>query len=95
MPTNAYDQLYLRNEYKEWYEDAKKSFKSTGEENDRKAALSLLKEMATHEGMLAKKKDVVEDNKDKKDLQELTEAINANFLKRKESMEKLNGTDSK
>ena len=55
LPSNAYDALVLRNEYKWWYDTCKKEYEETSDENSRKAALAVLKEMSVHEGMTQKK----------------------------------------
>jgi len=50
LPTNAYDALFIRNEYLEHYREAK-------DEGSRRDCLAILKEMAIHEGMIAKSKE--------------------------------------
>ena len=82
MPPLAYDHFFVSNEYMEHYESAKR-------DDDRKDCLDILKEMARHTGMLDKKRDVAEDSVDKKDYKAMTDAINSNFLLRKQEMEKM------
>jgi hypothetical protein len=90
LPSNAYDVLFIRQEYLDHYEKAKS-------EDDRKSCLAILKEMAIHEGMLVKQKDTAELSQERKDIDALKAKINKNNIKREREMEMrlLDGTKIK
>lgn len=89
LPTNAYDILFIRNEYMEHYEDAK-------QELNRKDCLLILDKMAQHQGMMNKKAEVVETTADMKKQQEMADRINSLEKRRNiRMMEINNGKESK
>ena len=88
LPSNAYDVLFIRDQYLHHYEEAKK-------DGNRKDCLAILKEMAVHEGMNVKAKQATTDDAEQKSREEASERITQLTQKRNIQMMKVVNGKSK